>query len=115
MTWGKLATINVYRCSPEKIRSKKYIKEFVKILCDGVGMKRKGPCRVKRFGKDALEGYSAIQFIEYSSITMHFDEIKNRAFIDIFSCKNFDVKRAENFSRRFLGGSKSISKTMSRK
>jgi S-adenosylmethionine/arginine decarboxylase-like enzyme len=115
MEWGKLGTINVYGCNPKKIRSKKHIRNFVKILCEGIGMERKGPCRIKRFGKDDLEGYSAIQFIEYSSITIHFDEIENRAFIDIFSCKDFDVKRAENFSKKFFNGKKSSSKILARK
>lgn len=115
MEWGKLGTINVYGCNPKKIKSKREIRNFVKTLCKGINMKRKGPCRIKRFGKDNLEGYSVIQFIEYSSITIHFDEIGNRAFIDIFSCKDFDLKRAENFSRRFFSGTKSNSKIIVRK
>lgn len=115
MEWGKLGTINVHGCDHNKIRNKKHIRNFVKTLCQGINMKTKGPCRIKRFGKGELKGYSVVQFIEYSSITIHFDEIKNRAFIDIFSCKDFDIKRAENFSRRFFSGKKSSSKSIARK
>lgn len=114
MTWGTLGIINIYGCDSEKIKNKKYIREFVNALCSGIGMNRKGPCRIKRFGNGSLEGYSVIQFIENSSITIHFDEIGNRAFIDIFSCKKFDLNRAENFSRRFFLGKKSSSKTIKR-
>lgn len=115
MMWGKLGIINLYGCNSSKIKSKKYIRDFVKALCEGIGMERKGPCRIKRFGNDSLEGYSAIQFIESSSITIHFDEVENRAFIDVFSCKDFNIKRAENFSRRFFEAKKSNSKTIVRK
>jgi len=115
MEWGKLGVINVYECNPKKIRSKKQIRNFVKILCQGIGMKRKGPCRIKRFGNGELEGYSVIQFIESSSITIHFDEVKNRAFIDIFSCNYFDIKRAESFSKKFFQGKKSNNKIIVRK
>ena len=78
-------------------------------------MKRVGPARIKRFGKDKLKGYSAFQFIETSSIICHFDEIQNRAFIDIFSCKNFDEKRAEQFSKDFFKAKKSKIKILDRK
>ena len=115
MVWGKLGTINVYGCNPKKIRDKREIKRFVGVLCEFIDMERKGSCRVKRFGKGDLKGYSAIQFIEYSSITIHFDEVENRAFIDVFSCKDFDTSKVEGFSRKFFNGERSSSKTMLRK
>lgn len=65
---------------------------------------------IKRFGQDDLLGYSALQFIETSSITMHFDDTKARAFIEIFSCKYFDVKMAERFCKNFLKAKKSKAK-----
>ena len=114
MVWGKLGTINLSDCNPRKIRSKREIRNFVKLLCKNLGMKRKGPCRIKRFGKDDLEGYSVIQFIECSSITIHFDEIKNRAFIDIFSCKDFDISKVEKFSKGFFNSKESSSNIMVR-
>jgi S-adenosylmethionine/arginine decarboxylase-like enzyme len=114
MFWGKLGSINLYECNPKKIRNRRDIREFVKQLCVEINMKPYGPCMVKRFGEDSLEGYSAIQFIETSSITLHFDETENRAFIDVFSCKDFDVKKAEKFSKEFFNSKKSISKTIIR-
>lgn len=110
MFWGKLCSINLYECNPKKIRSKEYIREFVKKICVKINMKPYGPCIVKRFGKDSLEGFSAVQFIETSSITLHFDETENRAFIDVFSCKDFNEKTAERFSKEFFNAKKSISK-----
>lgn len=70
-------------------------------------MKRYGEPIIKKFGNSDLFGYSAIQFIETSSITLHFDETQNRAFIEIFSCKFFEPDMVAGFCRKFLGAKKS--------
>ena len=114
MEWGKLAVINLYECNPEIIRNKKKIKNYITQLCKRINMKKVGPTRIKRFGKDELKGYSAFQFIETSSIICHFDEGNNRAFIDIFSCKKFDEKKAEQFSKDFFKAKKSKIKILDR-
>lgn len=72
-----------------------------------IDMKRFGEPKIQRFGDGPLEGYSAFQFIETSSITIHFDEIENRAFIDVFSCKDFDENIVEEFSKKFFNAKKS--------
>jgi len=100
--WGMLVSVDVYGCEPDYIRQPKKIKEFMVELCKSIGMKRYGPAQIKRFGEGDLLGYSALQFIETSSITMHFDDVENRAFVEIFSCKFFEPKKAEQFCRQFL-------------
>lgn len=70
-------------------------------------MKRFGEPMIKKFGAGDLLGYSALQFIETSSITLHFDETENRAFIEIFSCKFFDPEKAKIFCHKFLEAKKS--------
>lgn len=77
-------------------------------------MKKEGTTIIKRFGENSLKGYSAMQFIKTSSITVHFDEEHNRAFIDIFSCKKFNEKRAEQFSKDFFKAKKSKIKILDR-
>ena len=114
MNWGKLAAINLYECD-EKIKNKAEIKRFIKDLCKVIAMKPVGLAKVKRFGKDELEGYSALQFIETSSITCHFDETENRGFIDIFSCKEFDEKKALKFCKSFFNAKKTDIKILIRK
>ena len=95
--WGLLAVINLYNCDPDLIREPAVIKQFIIELCQVINMTRFGDVLIERFGKDSLKGYSVMQFIETSSITAHFDEADNRAFIDIFSCKSFEVKPAVDF------------------
>lgn len=108
MFWGKLASIDLVGCN-EKIKNRKEIKLFCDILCDKIKMKKFGPIHLKRFGVGKLEGYSFTQFIETSSITAHFEEQQNpkKAFIDIFSCRDFNEKEAEKFCKEFFAASNS--------
>lgn len=107
--WGMVASIDVYGCNPRLISDKEEIRKFIVALVDSIGMVRHGEPMIERFAEGALEGCSALQFIETSSVTLHFDEGQNRAFIDIFSCKYFDFKVAEEFCRTYLEGEKAKS------
>lgn len=107
--WGMVASVDVYSCDRNIITSADEIRKFIVELCNHVDMVRHGEAQVERFAEGELEGFSAMQFIETSSITLHFDELENRGFIDIFSCKFFDPKKAENFCREYLKGSSSKS------
>jgi S-adenosylmethionine/arginine decarboxylase-like enzyme len=115
MDFGKIALVTLYGCNIKLIQDKKHIKQFIKELCRQINMKPNGKSRVKRFGKGKLNGISAFQFIETSSISMHFDETENRAFIDIFSCKNFNGKKAEHFSKTYFKAKKSALKEIIRR
>lgn len=115
MFWGKLASINLYGCDSSLIKNKRAIRDYIKILCKGIDMRLYGKTIVRRFGNAGLEGFSAFQFIETSSITIHFDEVENRAFIDIFSCKDFDDPKAEKLSKEFFKAKKSSSEIIVRK
>lgn len=107
--WGVVASIDVYHCDPQLISDKEEIRKFIIALVDHIHMVRHGEPMIERFAEGALEGCSALQFIETSSVTMHFDEGQNRAFVDIFSCKYFDYQEAEKFCREYLKGDKSKS------
>ena len=104
--WGLLASLDLRGCNPQYIRQPRKIKELIVGLCAFIKMKRFGDPMIKKFGNGDLFGFSAIQFIETSSITLHFDETQNRAFIEIFSCKFFEPGMAAGFCRKFLGAKK---------
>lgn len=106
--WGLTASIDLSGCDHQMIQSPKAIKGFVSALVKEIKMKAYGGVYLKKFGDDSLEGYSAIQFIETSSITVHFDDkIADRAFIDIFSCQFFDPAAAEKFAKNYFRAKKS--------
>ena len=100
--WGLSSSIDLYGCNPVFIRNPEKIRQFVRELCDLIKMKRHGETLIQRFGDGSLYGYSMFQFIETSSITAHFDETEDRAFIDIFSCKSFDPEVAAQFAKEFF-------------
>ncbi|HBE90793.1 MAG: hypothetical protein A3E37_02800 [Candidatus Andersenbacteria bacterium RIFCSPHIGHO2_12_FULL_46_9] len=100
--WGKSLAIDLAGCDHDKLISPEGLKRFVVEVVTVVDMVAQGECYVERFGQGDLEGYSAMQFIETSSVTVHLDEVGNRAFIDILSCKDFDANKAEEFSKTYF-------------
>ena len=96
--WGKSVAIDLYDCSHDLVSNPEPIKAFIKDVIPMIGMQAHGPTLIERFGEGEIEGWSAMQFIETSSITIHADELHNRCFIDIFSCKDFDESIAVNFA-----------------
>ncbi len=102
--WGKSAHIDLSSCDHDRLTSAPLLEAFISEVISKIGMKAHGPCHIERFGSpdQNLEGYSAMQFIETSSITVHLDEIGNRAYIDIFSCKNFAEQDAFDFAKEYF-------------
>lgn len=101
--WGKIAIIDLIDCKHNLMMDNDKLKKFIDGICKVINMKKFGPCYIERFGTGKKEGVSAFQFIETSSITIHLDEQKDQAFIDIFSCKNFDEQKASNYCKAFFG------------
>jgi S-adenosylmethionine/arginine decarboxylase-like enzyme len=112
---GQLTIINLHECDKNLMKDKRALKRFGVELCNVIYMVPHGHPIVKRFGSGKLQGYSLVQLIETSNITVHLDEFENKAFIDIFSCKNFDPKKAEKFSVDYFKSKTFDSKTIFRK
>jgi len=106
--YGKELILDLYDCDPKIIRSKKKILEYSDKLCDLIKVKKYGKPICERFALNDphTAGYSLVQLIETSSISGHFSELWNQAFIDIFSCKLFDEKIATNFTKKFFKAKK---------
>ena len=102
--WGMLAAIDLHDGDRSRLADPDTIRRFVPALIDAIGMRAHGPLRLERFGDDELEGWSALQFIETSSVTVHADEVFNRCFVDVFSCRGFDAERAAALAVEYFGG-----------
>lgn len=102
--FGKELLLTLIDCDPTVLRSKQKITRFAKDMCKVIGMKPYGKPFVARFGlgKDFTAGYSMVQLIETSAITGHFSDLWNRIYLDIFSCKEYDEKKAANFAKKFF-------------
>jgi S-adenosylmethionine/arginine decarboxylase-like enzyme len=102
--WGTLAAIDLHGCDRARLEDPDTIRRFVPALIAEIGMRAHGPLRLDRFGDGELEGWSAMQFIETSSITVHADEAFERCFVDVFSCRPFDPDRAARVAVAHFGG-----------
>jgi S-adenosylmethionine/arginine decarboxylase-like enzyme len=102
--WGILTSIDLRDCDPAKIRSKEVISQFAIDLCEYIKMKRFGDPIVVRFGPiPKVEGYSLAQLIETSMISGHFAEDTERAFIDIFSCREYPPMKTAKYCQKYFG------------
>jgi S-adenosylmethionine/arginine decarboxylase-like enzyme len=102
--WGMMAVIDLHDCDRERLADPETIRRFVPIAIEAIGMKAHGPTLLERFGEGELEGWSAMQFIETSSLTIHADEFSGRCYVDVFSCKPFDPEVAEAIAVEHFGG-----------
>ena len=106
--WGMLAAIDLHGCDAGRLADPDCIRRFVPAVIDAIGMRAHGPLRLDRFGTDELEGWSAMQFIETSSITIHADEVWARCFVDVFSCCAFDPDAAAAIATAHFGGTATV-------
>ena len=103
-----LAAIDLHDGDRERLADPETIRRFVPALIDAIGMRAHGPLMIDRFGDDELEGWSALQFIETSSITIHADEVFGRCFVDVFSCRPFDPELAAALAVAHFGGTPTV-------
>lgn len=101
--WGYHALINCSNCS-DGILSKNNIIAFVKKLVEDIDMKAFGEPWVEHFATHdpSKGGFSLCQMIETSNITGHFVDATKECYIDVFSCKPFDVKDVEKCINDFF-------------
>ena len=102
--WGMMAVIDLHDADRERLADPDTIRAFVTDVIDAIGMVAHGPTLLERFGEGDLEGWSAMQFIETSNLTIHADEFGGRCYVDVFSCKAFDPELAAGIASRYFGG-----------
>jgi len=102
--WGMMAVVDLRGCDRSRLRDPNTIRRFVPTVIEAIGMRAHGPLMIERFGEGELEGWSALQFIETSSLTIHTDEFGDRCYVDVFSCKTFDAERAAAIAATHFGG-----------
>lgn len=101
--WGFHTQLDLYNCDPNLVRSEAAIKKYVDELCDLIDMKKYGDCIVVNFGEDdRVAGFSMFQLIETSNISGHFRNENNTIYLDIFSCKYYDVQKMIKFSCEYF-------------
>lgn len=89
---------------------RRYLRAYFKSLCKTIRME---PAKLtfwddlwcfpwNRQTKPHTTGTSAVQFIITSNITIHYLELTNSAYINIFSCKEFNKQRAIDVTKTWF-------------
>src|ERR1043165_9700472 len=101
--WGVSASIDLYECDLALMQNADAIREFVKILCDRIKMRRYGETQVVYFGDDPrVTGFSMTQLIETSLISAHFADASCAIYLDVFSCAQYEPEEAAKFAAEYL-------------
>jgi len=114
--FGQELMLNLYDCSFEIITSKEKLIQYVDELCELIEMEKYGDTFVKRFTEPSPDkaGFSLTQIITTSLISGHFCDELRSAYINIFSCKDFDAEKAVEFTRNFFQAEKVITQLTER-
>ena len=110
MAYGIELILDMAACNVAKF-NRRDIKAYCEGLCALIGMDAEAlyfwdDFRVpkeKRQTNPKTKGTTAIQFILTSNITIHTLDLLATAFVNVFSCKDFDTEVAEQFTVGFFG------------
>jgi S-adenosylmethionine/arginine decarboxylase-like enzyme len=101
--WGISSSIDLYECDLALMQNADAIREFVKILCDRIKMRRYGETKVVHFGDDPrVTGFSMTQLIETSLISAHFADASCAIYLDVFSCAPYEPEEVATFAANYF-------------
>lgn len=102
--WGYHLILDVKGCEPAYVTDPKRLYDWVKKLVEEIDMVAYGEPQIVHFGNKEphLTGYTVLQLIETSNITAHFCDESGDAYIDVFSCKEFDKEVAKKVVNQFF-------------
>ena len=107
--YGVELILDLHGCDVSKF-TRKSIQEYFERLCDLIDMEREelffwddvNVPEDERQTSPHTQGTSAVQFILTSSIVIHTLDQLEAVYINIFSCKAYDPKIAEDFSVKWF-------------
>jgi len=110
-SYGKEVIIDLVDCKSDTF-NRKSIKGYCIELCKLIDMERcdlhfwdyKWYPKEYEEAPDHLKGTSAVQFIKTSNITIHTLDVLKSVFLNVFSCKDFDLNTVVEFSEGWFGG-----------
>src|SRR5512138_2504331 len=101
--WGISSSIDLYDCNLGLMQDADAIREFVKVLCERIQMRRYGETQVVYFGDDPrVTGFSMTQLIETSLISAHFADASCAIYLDVFSCAPYEPEEVAKFALEYF-------------
>ena len=100
--FGPHLMLDCYGCNETKLKDLKFILKFLNDLSDLIGMhKIAEPHAIDYSGRpESFDkgGISAVVIIAESHVSVHTFPLQKYMSLDIFSCKNFDINKAIEFT-----------------
>jgi|AntAceMinimDraft_1070359.scaffolds.fasta_scaffold24384_4 S-adenosylmethionine/arginine decarboxylase-like enzyme len=101
MPWGYHYHYDVAGCS--NVSDKEHVTGFIKELVTSIDMTPLGEPFVEHINVEGVDsGITAVQVITTSSITAHFIDDTGDLYLDVFSCKEFDVNNVKAVVDKFF-------------
>ena len=108
--YGLELILDLHDCDASTFTRAK-LERFCVELCELIDMERcdlhfwddVGVPEDERQTDPKTKGTSAVQFILTSTIVVHTLELMNAAYVNIFSCKEFDTNEAAQFTAKWFG------------
>ncbi len=106
--YGMELVMDLHECDHTLFNRQSLTTFFVE-LCKHIDMEREAlhfweySARLKEKQPPHLKGISAVQFIQTSNITIHTLDDLHRVYVNIFSCREFDVGKAVDFTTKYFG------------
>ena len=103
--WGYHLCIDASGCDHAAITNEEQIAAFCKELVRRIDMIAYGNPIIAHFATHDPNkaGYSLVQLIETSNICAHFVELDNTLYLDVFSCKTFDIDTVKQTVTDYFG------------
>ena len=106
--WGYHALFDCTACDIPKITDKQNVYNFLKDLVVEIDMISFGEPWIEHFATHEPDkaGISFFQMIETSNISGHLCDKNGDAYIDVFSCKEYDVSSAQAMIQKYFNPQK---------
>lgn len=119
--YGYELIMDLHGCDVGKF-NRRSIEQYMVAVCDAIDMVREelyfwdyeGVPLEERPKEPHLLGTSAVQFITTSNILIHALDLLQAVYVNIFSCKPFDEKVAEQITKDWFGAKQCRSHFMER-
>lgn len=103
-SWGQFTCIDLHNCKPEITTDTEQVATFNEEICSHISAARYGDPILKDYGdNEETRGITFAQLIETSLVQGHFINGSRKAFVDLFSCKQFDSRNAAKYAADFFG------------
>jgi S-adenosylmethionine decarboxylase len=119
--YGEELMLDLHQCETTRF-TREAIEQWCVELCELIDMERCdlhfwddfGVAETDRQVQPKTKGTSAVQFILTSTIVIHTLDLLKTAYVNIFSCKEFDTDEAARFTARWFNSKEWTAKVVIR-